>query len=254
MKAMGLIVTLLIVSSARASQKAEGWIWWTPPKHITKEDRHGLSDTKIARMGLDGWFKYAEKGGGNSYVYGVDSNNIVYGACLASRNDRLIAHRPAKERPIYKRLRADLFRFAMACIAMEDTLAGGGTYSVHYPHYISHSQEDLLYAMLTKARMKKPSPNKEALFQKLLHRYATVTGEYKEVLFGTVKIPTLHKYAKLAEKYYGRCLKEARQLAPAQMPQAWDFIDNWLVDYLDVREADKIVLPKELQPKEKSRS
>lgn len=239
----GLGIALLLDRSVRA----EGILWWEPPAHITKADRFGKTVDQVLAMG-SGWSDFAYErvqamNDADKYpnlvVNRVDGINIVWGACLRDRNDRLLAQLSAQRRRTLRAVRRHMFRFAMACIGLEDVLAGGGTYAIHFPRYMWCDEEDALYRMITHKPGHAMAANTEHRLRARLHYYTSLKKAPNTLLYeGPAHLSEIHTFAKVAAKEYGRLAPLEASVDSNDRKHIQAFEMQFLYDYLGIRGAD----------------
>jgi hypothetical protein len=251
-------IGLVLVSQAQiafARTTDQGWPGWAPPERITQQDRLGRSGDAILKMGFERWGKVAGSLALPSYKNGA---YVVFGKCLAERNDRLLGRHSGKHRQNFHKLRNSIFGFGMACIALEDTLAGGGTYQYHYREIFYPDAETYLYRFLT-GRFSSTEPPEIMLEwppafprpkqsprggspywveRELLGRYRAMRKPPLEMLNEQpANLDRIHKYANLAEWYLGQLEELSGQLGLNATASLEPFLRKWCLGYLSIRGA-----------------
>jgi hypothetical protein len=240
MRAALLFAAVAMVTAA----PAQSWIWQPyPSMRLDRRDCLGFTEDRILRLGLRKWGSYAydaqqSKSWSKSRVRGVDGSTIVFGACLARRNDRIVRQTRPKEKARITSLRRALYRFGMACIALEDVFGGGGTYSIHAPRDLFADEEMLLYDLLCG----KPYLNRSDL-------RAVIDARSRDLISWNQDRPTLlpfndhikpadvRLWARRATSAMRQCEKSAAALFPDGRARMRTFFKRYLIDYLDVRGA-----------------
>jgi hypothetical protein len=210
-----LVLALMLLSTTICSAglgKLPKWVWWTPPKTLSKADRLGYSSDQILSMGKKRFYKAAdevlsksEKRGhspSSDMVFG-DGPCIVFGWCESDRNDRLLKTKPRKARIVLRALRDELFMFGMACIAIETSLAGGGTYQIHEPRYYYERNERLFYRLLTRPPQTNFVHNLKVGMRLRLHELRQLNlpkGQFG--VCGEVRLSDVHRFTKIAIARY----------------------------------------------------
>jgi len=220
------------------------WVWWTPPKSVDSEARLGFSEAKILRMGRGAWADYvysqSEENRNDSIAFEPDGATIVYGVCKRKRNDRLLAK--TKNPELYRALRNHLVLFGMACIALEDTLGGGGTYSVHEPRFMWSTEEEELGALIQNQAAGSSPPLDWSRYQNRLSVYRHFNKRIGTLVGGPLDLKELHLYADRTGKELEFLRSLSNQLPAKTRGHVGEFIQQYLFEYLNVRQADEAVL------------
>lgn len=223
----------LLFSLTSVAGPGKDWIWWHPPTSVSKADRLGYSSNEIAKMTWDHWSDLATTA---SSDLGPDSAGIVYGVCLAERNNQLLKGRSSSIRTI----RGELFPLGMACIALEDTLAGGGTYAVHFPKTLFCDIERTTYDLLRRARKHPSDAKRIARLKAQVTRYATMSKAPLVMLSDTrrASLKDIHFFANQIQVHLDRLLRSMAKLDAYQQNAVAELMEYWMIDYLGIRGAD----------------
>lgn len=211
--------------------EAGNWLWWQPPSAISPADRLGLSLPRIARMSPEGWERYVWTAKDRRKSLETANSLQVYGFALRAANRE-------EGGRAYEPLRRSAFRYGMACIALEDTLAGGGTYRDHAPDNLFVGSEAMLRTLIRhrarKAVRRQTLLGVRRTFERCraLHRAITMLDGWD------IPISKLHLYAALALRYERRLRNEAARFGPGLRANVDRFIVSWGRDYLAIRGSD----------------
>lgn len=135
---VGILIAALVYTGS------DDWLWWKPPVSVDPAYRLGYSRQAIAKMPIQKWSKTAFP---KAEHFPPDTLEIVYGDALRFQNRRIAAKQGKAVNQKMERARFSAFRFGMACIAVEDTLAGGGTYSIHLPKALYVESEQMISSL-----------------------------------------------------------------------------------------------------------
>lgn len=223
----------LLLSVKGIAGPGKDWIWWHPPTSVSKAERQGYSSNEIAKMTWDHWSDIATAAPSD---LGPDSAAIVYGVCLAERNNRLLKGRS----PSIPAIRKELFPLGMACIALEDTLAGGGTYGIHFPKTLFCDVERTTYDLLRRARNHPSDAKRIERLKAQIRRYAMMSNAPLVMLSDTrrASLKDIHFYANQIQVHLDRILRSMAKLDAYQRNAVAEVMEDWMIDYLGIRGAD----------------
>lgn len=217
----------------------EEMTWWQySPSASTSGDRLGLSTRQVLSMGFDRWSDYVlrvERKRGRepfSIAFSSDGTKQVFGACLFERNEGLLSKRSSQIRDRIRRLRPQLYQFGMACIGLEDVLAGGGTYVAHSPSSCFVDVEATIYDLLSGQQMSGPSLAK---IRGRLAAYRDRREPFRHrVTEGWAPAATVRAWTARADRHMGNVVSESSGFPRAGQNRLRRFLWTW-ADYLAVR-------------------
>lgn len=217
--------------------------WFTPPVRISADDRLGFSEAQILSMGFERWSaKVYEVCNSDrrtdSMACGVDGSVLVFASCLRSRNDRLIKGLSRSRSTAFLSLRQSLFEYGMSAIALEDCLAGGGTYSIHSPRYMWRDEEEVLYRVLLDLAWRK-AENPKVRVSDVWRRFRNLQKQPTGLVGKAAPLSEIHRWARSAQ----RAAAEIDLLSKGWSWRRRNALENFMKDwanYLSVRGADKI--------------
>lgn len=232
---IAFVVVFAILSVLAFGQAKKSWMWWAPPSYVSKSDRLGYSTKQIVDMGRTKWYDLTS-GKWNS-MNDVNRNVIVYGYALAQRNNALLSQLPSRERRRLKSIRDELFYLGMACIAVEDSLAGGGTYSIHLPKTLYVYNERLLGNILRPGGRAEPKKDVERIMyeQILRMRAFTLPPEFEHSPVGLTRPDDVRRYGTRIAHHYHRLRRLIDGVDERRRNLVLDFMHEWVIDYIDIR-------------------
>jgi hypothetical protein len=168
-----------------------------------------------------------------------EGSSVVWAACLRDRNHELISRWTAKKRQEILSLEGHLFRFGMACIALENTLAGGGTYVNHQPQFMWNDEERGLYLIVKDS----PAPAGRAdmlerLNQRLTKYTSMKTAPNLMLSDRPANLIDIRRFAQIARAEFAATEEIGKNLSLRQRQNVLAFEKQYLVDYLGIRGAD----------------
>ncbi len=166
-----------------------------------------------------------------------EGSTVVWAACLRDRNKRLISQWSAKNRGSFLAIEQHMFRFGMACIGLENTLAGGGTYVNHQPQFMWSEEQETLYSVIKREASRSLSPAMIGRLDRRLTKYSTMQMFPNKLLGDSPPDPAeVHKFARIARKEYSAI--NSIKLDRPQRNLVLGFEKSYLIDYLGIRGAD----------------
>lgn len=167
----------------------------------------------------------------------VEVEQIVYGNALAQRNNALLAGLPSSERHLLKSIRDELFYLGMACIAVETSLAGGGTYAIHLPKELYVRNERLLGDVIRPGGKVLPRKDINRIMYEQITRMRTfkLPPGYQHSSVGITKPDDVRRFGFYAEHHFHRLRRLVEDMDERRRNLVVDFMHQWVVEYMDIR-------------------
>ncbi len=211
--------------------------WWTPEAHITRRQRCAKTASQILAMGPAKWgeYYYRHPHGENM----KDGSTVVWAWAEKQVTDRALRHAAPRTRSVMGYLRVHLMRFGMACIGLEDTLAGGGTYASHFPQQMWAELESDIKDLVEHRDVKPLDTITRHRLLERLYRYQTIVHLPDRILADSPPDATeVHGYGKIRANEDRRIRRYVVDLNPRFLNQVERFEESWLIGYLGIRGAD----------------